>query len=45
MLKEKNCMCALWTKEIAFDSVPRKVFEWAKRKKGIPGLVRPVMSV
>ena len=29
----------------AFDRVPRKVLEWALRKKGIPeGLVRSVMS-
>ena len=32
--------------EKAFDRVPRKVFEWAMRKKGIPEvLVRSVMSL
>ena len=32
--------------EKAFDRVPRKVLEWAIRKKGIPEvLVRPVMSL
>ena len=32
--------------EKAFDRVPRKVMEWAMRKKGIPQvLVRSVMSL
>ena len=32
--------------EIAFDRVPRKVLEWAMRKKGIPEvLVRSVMKL
>ena len=32
--------------EKAFDIVPRKVLEWAMRKKGIPDvLVRSVMSL
>ena len=45
MLKEKSCICALWT-EKAFDRVPRKVLDWATRKKGIPEvLVRSVMSL
>ena len=33
-------------REKAFDRVPRKVLEWALRKKGIPEvLVRSVMSL
>ena len=32
--------------EKAFDSVPRKVLEWAIRKRGIPeAMVRAVMSL
>ena len=32
--------------EKAFDSVPRKVLEWAMRKKGVPVvLVRSVISL
>ena len=32
--------------EKAFDRVPRKVVEWALRKRGVPGvMVRAVMSL
>ena len=35
-VKEKKlCMCFLDLKK-AFDRLPRKVLEWAMRKKGIP---------
>ena len=41
----KSCMCFV-DLENAFDSVPRKVFEWAMRKKGISEvLVRSVTSL
>ena len=42
---KKLCMCFVHI-EKAFDRVPRKVLEWATRKKGIPEvLVRSVMSL
>ena len=42
---KKLYMCSL-DLEIAFDRVPRKVLEWAMRKKGIPEvLFRLVMSL
>ena len=42
MLKEKSCICFVFL-EKAFDRAPRKVLEWALRKKGIPEvLVRSV---
>ena len=45
MLKEKGYVCFvdLWK---AFYRVPKKVLEWAIRKKGIPDvLLRSVMSL
>ena len=42
---KKLCTCFLDI-EMAFDSVSRKVLEWAMRKKGMPDvLVRSVMSL
>ena len=38
MLKEKRCYIGLVKIENVFDKVPRKVLEWAMRKKGIPGI-------
>ena len=39
MLKEKSCMCFMDV-EKDFDRVPRKVLEWAMRRKtGIPYVV------
>ena len=45
MLNEKLSMCFA-DLEKAFDREPRKVMEWAMRKKGIPTVVvRSVMSL
>ena len=45
MLKVISCMCFVEIVK-AFDRVPRKVLEWAMRKKGIPQvLLRSVMSL
>ena len=45
MLKEKLSMHFV-DLEKAFDSVPRKVLEWAMRKKGVPEvLVTSMMSL
>ena len=44
MLKEKSCMCFV-DLEKTYYRVPRKVLEWAMRKKAIPEvLVRSTMS-
>ena len=43
--KKKLCICFVDIKK-AFDRVPRKVMEWAMRKKGLPEvIVRAVMSL
>ena len=43
--KKKLYMCVV-NIEKAFDRVPRKVMEWAMRKKGLPEvIVRAVMSL
>ena len=43
--KDKLCMCFV-DMEKAFDRVPRKVMEWAMRKKGLSEvIVRAVMSL
>ena len=45
MITEKSYVC-LVDLEKAADRVPRKVLEWAKRKRGIQeDLVRSVMSM
>ena len=42
---KKLCMCFV-DLDIAFDRVPRKVLEWAMRKKGIQKVfIRSVMSL
>ena len=42
---KKLCTCFV-VLEVAFDRVPRKLLEWAMRKKGIPeDFVRSVMSL
>ena len=46
MQKKKKLYMCFVDLEKSFDRVPRKVFEWAMRKKGIPeDLVRSVMSL
>ena len=43
--EKKLCMC-FTDQEKAFNRIPRKVFEWTMRKKGIPEvMVRAVMSL
>ena len=45
MLKEKTCMCFVDLEKV-FVRVPRKVLEWALRKKEIPEvLVRSVKNL
>ena len=44
--KEKKLYVCFVGLEQAFDRVPRKVLEWAMRKRGIPEvMVRAVMSM
>ena len=46
LAKQKKLYMSLLDLEKAFDRVPRKVVEWAKRKKGIlEALVAAVMSL
>ena len=40
--QRKSCVC-LVDLEKAFDTVPRKVVEWAMRKKGIPETLATAM--
>ena len=43
--KVKSCICFVDLKK-AFDLDPRKVMEWAMRKKKVPGsMVKAVMSL
>ena len=45
-MKNKNMYICFVDMEKAFDRVPRKVMEWAMRKKGLSGvMVRAVMSL
>ena len=44
MLKEKRCICVLWTQRKLLTEYQKK--QWEMRKKGIPEiLVRSVMSL
>ena len=45
LAKQKKFYVCFVDQEKNFDRVPRKVVEWAMRKKGIPGLARAVMSL